>query len=365
MEGADQKRWWDRLEVEHDNLRVALTRSATDPTGPHELLRFAGMLGRFWQIRGYLHEGIGWLEMALARTEVTPSAARARVLNWLGQLEAINGNLGRACPAFEESIAQARAVGDRRVLSLALRHLGLAVLSIGDYALSRQLIDEALAVSREAGYKREIAWNLQALGQNLSDAGQREGVAPLLHEGIAVGRESGDVTPVLASMWTLGRLYALEGEFQRARQQLHDALRLTRQIDYKVLIPGLLVTLGDLASAERDWETAVDFYCQGLRGANLMAARGAVAHALRHYAAMCGARGDHRGAVRIFSALSTVTDSPGTTMVMASLRTGQEADVVAAARWALGDEDFAAACAEGRSITLEQVTAEVLRNERD
>jgi hypothetical protein len=90
-----------------------------------------------------------------------------------------------------------------------------------------------------------------------------------------------------------------------------------------------------------------------------------VAHALRHYAAMCGARGDHRGAVRIFSALSTVTDSPGTTMVMASLRTGQEADVVAAARWALGDEDFAAACAEGRSITLEQVTAEVLRNERD
>jgi tetratricopeptide (TPR) repeat protein len=156
MEGADQKRWWDRLEVEHDNLRVALTRSATDPTSPHELLRFAGMLGRFWQIRGYLHEGIGWLEMALARTEVTPSAGRARVLNWLGQLEAINGNLGCACPALEESIAQARAVGDRRVLSLALRHLGLAVLSIGDYALSRQLIDEALAVSRETGYNARL-----------------------------------------------------------------------------------------------------------------------------------------------------------------------------------------------------------------
>src|SRR5438309_11718328 len=66
------------------------------------------MLGRFWQIRGYAREGIGWLEMALVRSEATSSAARAQALNWLGQFEAFNGNLERACPALEESIAHAR-----------------------------------------------------------------------------------------------------------------------------------------------------------------------------------------------------------------------------------------------------------------
>ena len=36
--------------------------------------------------------GLGWLEVALARSESTPSSAHARALNWLGQFEAFNGS---------------------------------------------------------------------------------------------------------------------------------------------------------------------------------------------------------------------------------------------------------------------------------
>jgi hypothetical protein len=38
MEGADQKRWWDRLDLELDNLRMALTWSASDPIGRTPLM---------------------------------------------------------------------------------------------------------------------------------------------------------------------------------------------------------------------------------------------------------------------------------------------------------------------------------------
>jgi len=58
MEGADQKRWWDRLDLEHDNIRVALAWSAADPHGSQALLRLTGLLGRFWQERGYASEGL-------------------------------------------------------------------------------------------------------------------------------------------------------------------------------------------------------------------------------------------------------------------------------------------------------------------
>jgi tetratricopeptide (TPR) repeat protein len=283
-------------------------------------------------------------------------------LNWLGQFEAFNGNLKRACPALEESIAHARALGDRRVLSMALRHLGLAVLPIGDHARSRKHIEEALAVSREMGSKREIAWNLCVLAQSLAAAGQREAVEPLLLESLAIGRESGDSTPVLTSMWLLGRLYALEGEFERARRQVDGALGLARQVDYKVDIPSLLITLGDLAASEQDWKKADDLYREGLSGANLMGPRG-VAHALRDYAAICGARGDHRRAVRIFGATSSVLDSAD--KMLPGLQTGEEADVVGAAQRALGTGEFSTAWTESQSITIEQVIAEILSQERE
>src|SRR5438067_2521629 len=166
MEGAEQKHWWDRLDLERDNLRVAMGWSAANPSGSEDLLRLAGSMGRFWMVRGFAREGIGWLDMALAQTEVTPSAARARALNWLGELESDNGNVVRARPLLEESIAHARAVGDRRVLSLALRHLGSALSSSGDPARACGLFEEALEVSRDAGLKREIAWNLLSLAAN-------------------------------------------------------------------------------------------------------------------------------------------------------------------------------------------------------
>ena len=92
-------------------------------------------------------------------------------------------------------------------------------------------------------------------------------------------------------------------------------------------IPNLLITLGDLASAEQDWDKADDLYREGLSGASLMGTRD-VAHALRDYAAICGARGDHRRAVRILGATSAVLDSADT--MQPGLRAGEEADVVAA-----------------------------------
>jgi hypothetical protein len=80
------------------------------------------------------------------------------------------------------------------------------------------------------------------------------------------------------------------------------------------------------------------------------------ARALRHYAAMCAARGDARGAACIFGATSSVDEFP---LPMFSLL-GAEGEVVAGARVALGQDEFNTAWAEGQSMTLVQVTAEIL-----
>ena len=55
LAGADQRRWLDRLEREHDNLRATLMWAANRPD-PELAVRVAFALWRFWQQRGYLNE---------------------------------------------------------------------------------------------------------------------------------------------------------------------------------------------------------------------------------------------------------------------------------------------------------------------
>jgi predicted ATPase len=87
LAGAERARWMSRLDLEHDNMRAALEWSKTGRGDAQTGLRLAGALAWFWQVRGYLHEGRGWLEAALARPEASGrTAARAMALLGSGGL---------------------------------------------------------------------------------------------------------------------------------------------------------------------------------------------------------------------------------------------------------------------------------------
>ena len=67
-----RRRWWDRLEAEHDNLRAALAWSRTEASGEIGL-RLAVALAGFWMPRGHFNEGYGWLAAAVTPREVDVS----------------------------------------------------------------------------------------------------------------------------------------------------------------------------------------------------------------------------------------------------------------------------------------------------
>src|SRR5438552_8851721 len=65
LQGKDQKRWLDVVELEHDNLRAALEFAISDGRSD-DAARLVYALWRFWQSRGYLREGRSWAERAVA-----------------------------------------------------------------------------------------------------------------------------------------------------------------------------------------------------------------------------------------------------------------------------------------------------------
>src|SRR5215471_20605437 len=54
---AEQVEWLERLELDHDNLRVALRWSVEHRTD--QAMRLGAALWRFWYMRGHLTEGRG------------------------------------------------------------------------------------------------------------------------------------------------------------------------------------------------------------------------------------------------------------------------------------------------------------------
>lgn len=75
LSGPRQADWFERLAVEHDNLRAALAHALA--TNPEAGLELGTSLTWFWLLRGHVPEGRGWLEALLERSGTSPKSPAA------------------------------------------------------------------------------------------------------------------------------------------------------------------------------------------------------------------------------------------------------------------------------------------------
>ena len=132
------------LDVEHDNLRTALTWALA-----YELraaLRLAVALWRYWLARGLFAEGRQWLEAVLA-ADSEPSVLRARGLLALAVFDLRGGMADRLVAIGAEAVAIHRMIGDRADLALAWDADGALAYMRGDWTGCWQRTEEARAAA--------------------------------------------------------------------------------------------------------------------------------------------------------------------------------------------------------------------------
>jgi predicted ATPase/class 3 adenylate cyclase len=111
LQGADQKRWLDQLELEHDNLRAALETAIERDMGD-EACRFVWALWRYWQVRGHLVEGAGWAARVLAMPLDTVSPlVQMRAHEAAGGIGYWRADVGTARSSYERAYELATAHG--------------------------------------------------------------------------------------------------------------------------------------------------------------------------------------------------------------------------------------------------------------
>src|SRR5204862_7589298 len=116
--------WLARRDAEHDNLRATLRWARDQDDGA--ALRLAAALWPFWQQRGYLTEGRGWLREALDRPAVAVApAVRVKAMTGAARLALDQAAYDEAAERCAQAVGLAREPGDPRARTAALNTRGM------------------------------------------------------------------------------------------------------------------------------------------------------------------------------------------------------------------------------------------------
>jgi predicted ATPase/transcriptional regulator with XRE-family HTH domain len=317
LKRAEQASWLERLALEHDNLRAALS-CLLERGEAERVARIGWAIHRFWSLRGHTGEGRRWMERALARPVELSDGARARALYVVSMLSYFRGEMNRTVQAAEESIAVSRAVGDSEALAAALLGRGLTALGAGDLDAEKTLRD-ALAMFRKRDDRPGASLGLVGLAQVELARGDFDRATELLAEAEVTSRSVEDWFTLIAVLSGQALAMRLRGDQDRTSALLRESVRLAG-------------TLGDA------WH--VVFGMTGLAGG---AAR----------------QGRPERAARLFGAAEVLCETMGVDVPSPAWRALNERDL-ALARELLNVEAFDAAWAEGRAMTMHETVAAAL-----
>jgi tetratricopeptide (TPR) repeat protein len=168
-----------------------------------------------------------------------------------------DGDVGVARNRLEASVAVAHHIGNNALLTIALRHLSVALYD-QDAKAGQAVLEEALAIARTSGNAREIAYALSFLGRMHESAGRVTMAEQLYTEGLVPGRSCGDAPPLASLLVNLGRIAAARGDYARAVVLIQEGLDLVAELLYSgnaerglalLHMANLARTQGDLATA--------------------------------------------------------------------------------------------------------------------
>lgn len=397
--GAEQGRWLDCLQQEHENLRAALgwlmERAQTEVDQAELALRMFGALESFWTACGHWSEGRMFMERALTTSKGVLSSARAKALKAAAYLlDYTENEIDRQEALLRESLVLYRELEDTRGIVDILGHLGAVAREKGNFAAARSLMEEALALSQGSGYKVAIARSLQGLGILLKDHGEyvkahavleeslklyrklgnKYGIAitlfrlaqvlflslgdpttihALLEESLTVFRELNVKVGIDYSYWLLAQVALQEGNVAVARSLIEERLAITRQIGDRVNFAESLSDLAMVAAREDDYAAARALYEESLAIAREIGSKWRIAPYLEGLASVLLAQEDFARGAQLWGAAEAIRVAFGTPLPPVERADYERA--IAAARSHLGEKTFAAAWAEGRTMALDQV----------
>lgn len=403
----DRKRWLNRLERDHANIRAAI-EWCLSPDGDAVLgLEFIGALWWFWWSQ-HPAEGLRWSELLLERApKNVPDAIRAHALlgtGCLSEAEDPQGLFGRGfadrVTAGETRLRQAlvlfEQLGDREHQALVVSILGnvtrslyslahrkpiqeqalalcrqvepptwvlLYVLSslgaieslLEDFVGAQKHIEEMLALSRQIDDPHGVAIAFRELSGIALRQLDYEHTADFSIQGLRIARSIGDVWNELMALLRLGEISRYLGEVEQARERLEEYYALAIQANSVWHAGCALMVLGKLANDQGKYDEAMALLADSARW-YLSVESPTLTDSLEGAACVAIEQGELERSAHLFGAAEAIHESkfyPLTNPLRPQKRHEYE-PYWARLRAGLSSESLARAWAKGRTMTMQQ-----------
>ncbi len=225
--GLTKKEWLERVEVEHNNVRAALSWYRRHD--PSAALRLAASMSAFWSLRGHHTEGRQRLGELLGLVP-GPGMARVSALNGAAWLAIDQGDYAHAADLLGESIGLSRTLGDKVGEGIATVYLGRSKMSSGRILEGAQDVERAATLVNEARDRPAIAFAMFYSALVALLTGRLEAACDLFARCGATATELGLAPLSARARLMLGFPLLDLGELSAARKALAEGFQMSTDV---------------------------------------------------------------------------------------------------------------------------------------
>lgn len=248
LRGRQPAQWLNQLEAQHTHLNAVL-----DWCIRHDVVLgvvIAGQIWPFWLNRGYLVEGVDWLNRLIESPHPQPNAlSRARALAGAGNLAFHQGKFEASATWLRESLAIAEIYNDAQGIAEAHGGLSRIAMSKNNAAAMRQHSQIALEAARQADYETGIAIALHHLAHAALIDGDLASAERLYGDNVVTYRAMQRADLVASELHNLGHVACLRGHNYHAKSLFIESLAVIERIGGSPIRPYNYIGLGRVAAA--------------------------------------------------------------------------------------------------------------------
>ena len=311
----------------------------------------AGMRGNFTSARSLLEEAT-----VLFREEGIEWGT-GDIFFAMGVIAFDEGKYAQASSLFEESLSVFRKVGNKGSIVYALFQLARVTFTQGNFTKSQALAAECRAFSQEISFKLGIGLALFQLARVTFAQGDSTRARSLAEECLTLCRnEPKDKAGIAYALGLLGQVELYQGNIVMAHSLIEESLGFFKdEVEDRRGLVEALFHLGRVASLQKDSTRARALYEESYVIAKEMGNKLLIASCLEGLASLAATQGETTWGTYLWGAAESLREAIEAPML--PIERDDYMCSVAAARAKLGEKLFAAAWAEGRSMTPDQAFA--------
>lgn len=248
-----EEAWTSVLELESDNMRVALEYARG--VDSEKYLSLVGALAWFWIVKTHLVEGSEHLTAALASSAVNPARPpRARALWGAAHMLALQGNTSEARNWIQEARSVSRELGDTREIALSLEGIGWMHFFRSEDEAAWEAFEECLRLQRDIGQQHLVIRAMVGLAQVLVALGRTDEAKPMAQQIIEFAEAHNDKRSEHFGWHYLADCELILGNYTESLKLYKQSLVLAQAIGDKVEISfeiqGVAMSLSGLGEAK-------------------------------------------------------------------------------------------------------------------